>query len=116
MKIVIEVEDLSKIGYTHEVRMPSPDIHHVCLAGELAVNAVGTIKAIETKVGNGSKARPNADAVQVTGLKSIEVGENGEITIEGNHTVVIKQKGLAKSVKIADVKATTSKQCDCLQS
>ena len=95
MKVTVQVEDLNKIGYTHQVRTPNPDIHMLCLAGELSVVGVGTLKS-KVKVGNGSLAKANPNVVQVSGLKEIKVSDDS-IEIIGDNTIIIKE--LVKSNK-----------------
>lgn len=95
MRITVEVESLDKIGYSHQVRVPNPDIHSLCLARELSVVAVGTLKE-NVKVGNGSPARANPNVVQVNGLKSINVSDSAIEIIGEHNTVIIKERMAAK--------------------
>ena len=110
MKITVEVESLDKIGYTHSVRVPNPDLHMLCLARELSIVAVGTIGKV--KVGNGTPAKHNPNVVQVDGLKSITVTDE-TIEIIGEHnTITIKEavsKELPKSNKAESQSAKKAK-------
>ena len=95
MKITVEVESLDKIGYSHQVRIPNPDIHSLCLARELSIVAVGTLDK-KVKVGNGSPARANPNMVQINELKSINVSDSAIEIIGEHNTIVIKERVATK--------------------